>query len=84
LLLPAIERDVRRMLTEKADAHAIAVFAANLRALLSQPPLADNVILGIDPGYRTGCKVAVVDPTGKLLETVTIYPHEPQKRRTKR
>jgi uncharacterized protein len=80
LLLPAIERDVRRALTEKADAHAIAVFAANLRALLSQPPLAGNVVLGIDPGFRTGSKVAVVDPTGKLLDTLTIYPHEPQKR----
>lgn len=80
LLLPAIERDVRRTLTEKADTHAIAVFAANLRALLSQPPLSGNVVLGIDPGFRTGSKVAVVDPTGKLLETVTIYPHEPQKR----
>jgi protein Tex len=80
LLLPAIERDVRRALTEKADAHAISVFAANLRALLSQPPLAGNVILGIDPGFRTGSKVAVVDATGKLLDTVTIYPHEPQKR----
>ncbi len=80
LLLPAIERDVRRTLTEKADAHAIAVFAANLRSLLLQPPLAGNVVLGIDPGFRTGSKVAVVDPTGKLLETSTIYPHEPQKR----
>ena len=80
LLLPAIERDVRRALTEKADAHAIAVFASNLRALLSQPPLAGRVVLGIDPGFRTGCKIAVVDPTGKLLDTGTIYPHEPQKR----
>jgi uncharacterized protein len=80
LLLPAIERDVRRVLSEKADAHAIAVFAANLRALLSQPPLAGHVVLGIDPGFRTGSKVAVVDSTGKLLETTTIYPHEPQKR----
>ncbi len=80
LLLPAIERDVRRTLTEKASAHAIAVFAANLRALLSQPPLAGQVVLGIDPGFRTGSKVAVVDSTGKLLETATIYPHEPQKR----
>jgi uncharacterized protein len=80
LLLPAIERDVRRALTEKADAHAIGVFAANLRALLSQPPLAGKVVLGIDPGFRTGSKVAVADPTGKLLDTVTIYPHEPQKR----
>lgn len=80
LLLPAIERDVRRALTEKAEAHAISVFAANLRALLSQPPLAGRVVMGIDPGFRTGSKVAVSDPTGKLLDTVTIYPHEPQKR----
>ncbi len=78
LLLPAIERDVRRTLTEKAEGHAIQVFASNLRALLSQPPLAGHTVLGIDPGYRTGCKIAVVDPTGKLLDTATIYPHEPQ------
>ncbi len=80
LLLPAIERDVRRILTERAEAHATGVFAENLRALLSQPPLADRVVLGIDPGFRTGCKVAVVDPTGRLLDTAAIYPHEPQKR----
>ncbi len=80
LLLPAIERDVRRTLSEQADAHAISVFAANLRALLGQPPLAGQTVLGIDPGFRTGSKVAVVDPTGKLLDTLTIYPHEPQKR----
>ncbi|MDY6874675.1 MAG: Tex family protein [Chloroflexota bacterium] len=79
LLLPAIERDVRRFLTEQAEAHAISVFAANLRALLNQPPLAGHTVLGIDPGFRTGCKVAVVDPTGKVLDTATIYPHEPQK-----
>jgi protein Tex len=79
LLLPAIERDVRSELTEKADIHAINVFATNLRALLSQPPLAGHTVLGIDPGFRTGCKVAVVDPTGKLLDIATIYPHEPQK-----
>lgn len=79
LLLPAIERDVRRELSEKADAHAIAVFAENLRALLNQPPLVGHTVLGIDPGFRTGSKVAVVDATGKLLETATIYPHEPQK-----
>jgi protein Tex len=78
LLLPAIERDVRRELTEKAGNQAIAVFAANLRALLSQPPLVDQTVLGIDPGLRTGCKVAVVDPTGKVLDTSTIYPHEPK------
>ena len=80
LLLPTIERDVRRTLTEQAEAHAISVFAANLRALLNQPPLAGHTVLGIDPGFRTGCKVAVVDPTGKVLDTATIYPHEPQKR----
>ena len=80
LLLPAIERDVRRILAEKAQVQAMAVFTANLRALLSQPPLAGHVVLGIDPGFRTGSKVAVVDSTGKLLETTTIYPHEPQKR----
>jgi protein Tex len=79
LLLPAIERDVRRTLTEQAEAHAIAVFADNLRALLNQPPLTGHTVMGIDPGYRTGCKVAVVDPAGKVLDTATIYPHEPQK-----
>ena len=78
LLLPAIERDVRREKGEGADNHAIQVFATNLRALLSQAPLAGNVVLGIDPGFRTGCKVAVVDATGKLLDTATIYPHEPK------
>ncbi len=81
LLLPAIERDVRRALTEKAQAHAISVFARNLRALLGQPPLSGHAVLGLDPGYRTGCKVAVVDPTGKVLATGTIYPHPPQNRK---
>ncbi len=80
LLLPTIERDIRRMLTESAEAHAIIVFSENLRSLLSQPPLRGQVVLGIDPGFRTGCKLAVVDPTGKLLETSTIYPHEPQRK----
>ncbi len=80
LLLPSIERDVRRALTEQAESHAISVFASNLRSLLSQPPLAGQTVLGLDPGYRTGTKVAVVDPTGKLLDTGTIYPHEPHKR----
>ena len=78
LLLPAIERDVRREKGEVADNHAIQVFATNLRALLGQAPLANQVVLGIDPGFRTGCKVAVVDATGKLLDTGTIYPHEPK------
>ena len=81
LLLPSIERDVRRALTEQADLHAIEVFATNLRALLNQPPLSGHTVMGIDPGYRTGCKVASVDLTGKVLNTATIYPHPPQKRR---
>lgn len=81
LLGPSLERDVRAALTEKAQAHAISVFAANLKALLLQPPMHGRVVLGIDPGFRTGCKVAVVDPTGKpLVEGFAIYPHEPQKR----
>ncbi len=80
LLLPAIDRDVRRTLGETAETHAINVFAVNLRALLNQPPLVGHTVLGIDPGFRTGSKVAVIDQTGKLLETKTIYPHEPQKR----
>ncbi|MBK7453666.1 MAG: RNA-binding transcriptional accessory protein [Anaerolineales bacterium] len=78
LLLPAIERDVRREKGEVADNHAIQVFATNLRALLGQAPLANHVVLGLDPGFRTGCKVAVVDATGKLLDTGVIYPHEPK------
>lgn len=81
LLQPAIERAVRRELTDSAENHAIAIFAQNLQGLLSQPPLIGHVVLGIDPGFRTGCKVAVVDPTGKLLDTATIYPHQPQKNR---
>jgi protein Tex len=83
LLLPAIERDVRRELTRKAELHAIQVFASNLRGLLNQPPLAGHVILGIDPGFRTGCKIAVIDSTGKILDTGAIYPHEPQREREK-
>jgi len=79
LLLPAIERDVRRELTVAAETHAIKVFAANLKALLGQPPLTGHVVLGLDPGFRTGTKLAVVGETGKLLDTGTIYPHEPQK-----
>ena len=75
LLLPAIERDVRRGLTETAEKHAIHVFATNLRSLLTQPPLSGHTVMGLDPGYRTGCKLAIVDPTGKILDTGTIYPH---------
>jgi len=81
LLLPAIERDVRRHLTEQAEGQAIGVFAQNLRSLLSGPPLAGHTVIGLDPGFRTGCKVAVVDPTGRVLQTATIYPHPPQNQR---
>lgn len=80
LLLPAIERDVRRSLTDQSEEHAIRVFATNLRALLNQPPLSEHNVLGIDPGFRTGCKIAVTDQTGKVLDTSTIYPHDPQRR----
>ncbi len=83
LLLPAIERDVRRALTEMAEAHAITVFATNLKGLLNQPPLAGYTVLAIDPGFRTGCKVAVVDPSGKVLDTLAIYPHPPQNQKEK-
>ncbi|MCD6344701.1 MAG: RNA-binding transcriptional accessory protein [Anaerolineae bacterium] len=74
LLFPAMEREARRALTEAASAHAITVFATNLRSLLLQPSLRGQTVLGIDPGIRTGCKVAVVDLTGKVLATRTIYP----------
>ncbi len=80
LLLPAIERDILRTLTLEAQSHAIKVFAGNLRALLSQAPLTGHVVIGIDPGFRNGCKLAVVDVTGKVLDTETISPHKPQKR----
>ena len=82
LLLPAIERDIRRGLTETAEKHAINVFATNLRSLLTQPPLSGHTVMGIDPGYRTGCKIAIVDPTGKILDTGTIYPHFNEKKWT--
>ncbi len=74
LIYPSIEREVRNELTEKASESAIKVFALNLKQLLMQPPVKGKVVLGLDPGYRTGCKVAVVDPTGKVLDTAVIYP----------
>jgi uncharacterized protein len=80
LLSLSLEREVRSTLTEKAEAHAITLFAANLRGLLLQPPLRGQTVMGIDPGLRTGCKVAVVDATGKYLEGTTIYPHVPHKK----
>ncbi|HEV2238721.1 MAG TPA: helix-hairpin-helix domain-containing protein, partial [Ktedonobacterales bacterium] len=72
------EREARGELTERAEAHAINVFATNLRHLLLQPPLRGARVLGLDPGYRTGCKVAVVDATGAYVESTTIHPHAPQ------
>ncbi|MEA4883246.1 MAG: Tex family protein [Clostridia bacterium] len=80
LLAPAVERDVRNQLTEVADAQAIRVFAANLRALLLTPPIRGKVVMGVDPAYRTGCKIAVVDHTGKLLEIAVVYPTPPHNR----
>jgi len=80
LIGPAIERDVRHELTELADEHAIAVFAENVRNLFLAAPLRQRTIMGIDPGFRTGCKVAIISETGKYLHGFTIYPHEPQKR----
>ena len=79
LLAPAMEREVRAELTRRAEEHAIAIFAQNLRNLLLQPPLRGKKVLGIDPGYRTGCKVAVVDETGKFLTSDTIYLHQSEK-----
>src|SRR5262245_55923273 len=79
LLAPAIERDLRGELTERAEAHALTIFGANLRGLLLQPPLRGRIVMGIDPGYRTGCKIAVVDATGKYLESGVIYLHQPDK-----
>ena len=81
LIFPSIEREVRNQLTEAADLHAIEIFAANLRQLLLQPPISGKVILGIDPGFVSGSKLAVIDSTGKYIEGVTIYPHPPQNRK---
>ena len=80
LIFPSIEREVRNFLTENADLHAIEIFASNLRQLLLQPPFNNKIIMGIDPGFVSGSKVAVIDGTGKYLEGETIYPHPPQKR----
>lgn len=74
LIAPAIEREIRNELTERAEDGAIKVFGKNLEQLLMQPPIAGQVVLGWDPGFRTGCKLAVVDPTGKVLDTAVIYP----------
>jgi uncharacterized protein len=83
LLLPSISREIRRDLTEQAQLHAIGVFGENLKSLLLVPPLDGHTVLGLDPGFRSGCKLAVVDATGKLLATETIYPHPPQKQESR-
>lgn len=77
LIQPSIEREIRNELTEKAEAQAIHIFSENLRSLLLQPPMRGITVLGVDPAYRTGCKLAVVDETGKLQEVSAIYPHPP-------
>jgi uncharacterized protein len=80
LIIGSIERELRAHLTEIADVHAIEIFASNLRQLLLQPPIAGKIIMGIDPGFVSGSKVAVIDETGKYLQGATIYPHPPQNR----
>lgn len=80
LISPSIEREIRSELTETADENAIKVFALNLKQLLMQPPVKGKTVLGLDPGYRTGCKVAVVDDTGKVLDTAVIYPTHSDKK----
>lgn len=80
LLFPSLERQLRAQLTERADAQAIGVFSENLKNLLMQPPVKGAVTMGFDPAYRTGCKIAVVDPTGKVLDTTVVYPTPPASR----
>lgn len=77
LILPSIEREIHKELTEKAEDQAIHIFSENLRNLLLQPPLKGKVVLAVDPAYRTGCKLAVIDETGKVLDISVIYPHPP-------
>ncbi|HQD49897.1 MAG TPA: Tex family protein [Defluviitaleaceae bacterium] len=78
LIAPAIEREIRNELTQKAETGALEVFRSNLSQLLMQPPIKGKVVLGLDPAYRTGCKIAVIDETGKVLDTTVIYPTPPQ------
>ena len=80
LIFPSLEREIRNGLTEAASEQAIKVFSVNLRQLLMQPPVKGTVTLGLDPAYRTGCKIAVVDDTGKVLDTTVVYPTPPQKK----
>ncbi len=78
LIEPSIEREIRSDLTERSEEKAIKVFGKNAKQLLLQPPIKNMVVMGFDPAYRTGCKIAVIDQTGKLLDTTTVYPTEPQ------
>ena len=82
LIFPSLEREIRAGLTQRADEQAIKIFGLNLKALLMQPPIKGKVTLGFDPAYRTGCKIAVVDATGKVLDTTVVYPTAPQKKTT--
>ena len=81
LIMPSVEREIRNSLTEMAEEKAISVFGKNLKQLLLQPPIKDKVVLAIDPAYRTGCKIAVIDKTGKPLETGVVYPTPPQNKK---
>ena len=78
LIVPSIEREIRQSLTEKSEKHAVHIFEENLKRLLLQPPLKGHVILGVDPAFRTGCKLAVIDEAGQFLDKGVIYPHPPQ------
>ena len=78
LIQPSVEREIRTELSEKGETQAIHIFSENLRNLLLQPPMKNKMVLGVDPAYRTGCKLAVIDETGKLLEVAVIYPHPPK------
>lgn len=78
LIFPSIEREIRNTLTENAQERAISIFGKNVKSLLLQAPVKDKVVMGFDPAFRTGCKIAVVDKNGKLLDTTTVYPTEPQ------
>src|SRR5262245_14843330 len=82
LILPSMEREVRRDLTEAAEKHAVEVFARNLGSLLLQPPIPKQPVLAIDPGFKSGCKVAVLDPGGQLIDQAVIHPHPPMNRRS--
>ena len=83
LIQPSVEREIRNELTDKAEDQAIHIFSENLRKLLLQPPMKGKMVLGVDPAFRTGCKLAVIDETGKTLDINVIYPHTSQSQRNK-